>query len=120
MVFQIKHRGKPRAGKVRLVPGARLSLGLQQISNSANDGLGPKVVAGEKAEQSPRRLAGRAGSGAFEVRSVVGFAALSPASVVVLAGADPFGSTHAERFAHVETDRGQSTQDKTGAVDVVH
>jgi hypothetical protein len=74
----------------------------------------------EQAEDGPRGLRRRCSGPGPSRRDRVGAAALAPAAVAVLDGAEPGGGLLDPALAHVDADRAEADQDLPRAVEIVH
>src|SRR2546430_9256243 len=60
VVFQVKHTGETRAGKIRLAPGAIVPLLIDEVGRRLSDGGIADFRAGQQSDQPPSRLRRRA------------------------------------------------------------
>src|SRR5580658_9495970 len=97
MILQVEHARKTGAGGKLLIPASVRPLMVHQPLNAVADAIRICVSASDKAQHGPSRLGRRAG-GRREGETVIAGAALAPASVRVLDGAQPFSGPQDVRF----------------------
>src|SRR5205085_5902617 len=97
------------------VPTSVVVLGPDQVINSVAQGGAGSIAARQQCQDGPGGLRRRAGRSHKPV-TVVTRATLTPSSIEVLVGADPFQRSLNRGFAIANAGRFQSTQGQTGSV----